>query len=258
MMFQVAAMESLGKDYEFEVNYLNVVDHLNEMNQHQRTSTYNPIEYLTIFENFNWNSKISHISYSTIEVPFAFVELHPKENDTYWGYFQSEKYFKHNKKHINYLFSPSEHVREKLKQYDSLFKDKTTCSIHVRRGDYLKYPDTHFVQNMDYFENALAIILSFEKYLDKVIVFSDDIEWCKENFNKSEFLKDKNLVFIEDEKDYIELFLMSQCTHNICSNSSFSWWGAWLNSNENKKVVAPKKWWAGYDADIVPNEWIKF
>jgi hypothetical protein len=253
MMFQIATMESLAKDYGLEVNYIEAHRHLVEMNSHKRTNTYNSLEYLKIFENFHWNSKISHSLNETIEVPFAFVELHPKDNDCYWGYFQSEKYFKHNKELINYLFTPSEYVINQLAKYDSLFKNKTTCSIHVRRGDYLSYPDTHFIQNMDYFEKALKEIDKVDQYL----IFSDDIEWCKNNFTGSNWF-DKQMFFVENEKDYVELFLMSKCTHNVCSNSSFSWWGSWLSQNENKKIIAPKKWWAGYDEHIVPETWIKF
>ena len=99
------------------------------------------------------------------------------------------------------------------------------------------------------------------KEIDKDLVFSDDIKWCKENFIGDKFL------FIEEDRDYIELFLMSQCNHNIIANSSFSWWGAWLNKNENKIVVAPSKWFGENseyikqeginDKDILPKSWIK-
>jgi hypothetical protein len=251
MMFQIAAMESLGKDYGLEVNYLEVRQHLTEMSEYKRTSTYNPFDYINIFKNFHWNSQISYHYGKTIEIPFAFVDIHPKDNDCYWGYFQSEKFFKHNKEYIQYLFKPSDLITEEINKYDNLLAG-ITCSIHVRRGDYLKYPDTHFVQNMEYFNNAAKEIGKVDQYL----IFSDDIEWCKVNFTGLNWF-DKQMYFVSNEKDYIELFLMSKCTHNICSNSSFSWWGAWLNQNENKKIVAPKRWWSGFDKDVVPETWIR-
>ena len=103
---------------------------------------------------------------------------------------------------------------------------------------------------MDWYNSAMNIV-NAEKY----IIFSDDIEYSKQNFLGDKF------IFVED-KDYIELFLMSMCKHNIISSSSFSWWGAWLNKNENMKVIAPMKWFGridpGYpDVDVVPNTWIK-
>ena len=92
-----------------------------------------------------------------------------------------------------------------------------------------------------------------EPYL-RLIIFSNDIEWCKENF------KHKEVVFIEEE-DYLELYIMSMCTDNIIANSTFSWWGAWMNKNENKKVITPSNWF-GYnhtatDADLIPTDWIR-
>ena len=71
---------------------------------------------------------------------------------------------------------------------------------------------------------------------DNFLIFSDDIVWCKNNFVGDKF------IFIEGEEDYIDLWLMSLCNHNIIANSSFSWWGAWLNKNNNKTVIAPKNW----------------
>ena len=88
-----------------------------------------------------------------------------------------------------------------------------------------------------------------------IVVFSDDIPWCKEN------LIFDNIIFIEGNKDYEDLWLMSLCEHNIIANSSFSWWGAWLNENKNKKVVSPLNWFGQQSntnqSDIVPESWIK-
>jgi hypothetical protein len=91
----------------------------------------------------------------------------------------------------------------------------------------------------------------------KFYIFSNDIEWCRAN------LQLKNVMFIDwnsDKESYKDMLLMSHCKHNIIANSSFSWWGAYLNMNPNKRVVAPSKWFKNSDIndqDVIPNEWIK-
>ena len=164
------------------------------------------------------------------------------------GYFQSEKYFINNREEILKVFSPTQKIREEISKYNDLLKNKT-CSVHIRRGDYLKFPKEHLLQTKEYYHN------SFNDFDSDVhfIVFSDDIKWCKEN------LKHKNIHFIDDHLDYINLYLMSLCDNNIIANSSFSWWGAWLNQNKNKKIIAPKKWFGENKKletkDLIPNRW---
>ena len=165
-------------------------------------------------------------------------------------YFQSEKYFKEYETEIRKLFLYSCDLSSSL---NNILNNNITCSIHVRRGDYLNYPNAHPTQNVAYYMKALKKIPNECVCL----VFSDDIKWCKENFPEIE----GKFVFIEGNKDYEDLFLMSQCNHNIIANSSFSWWGAWLNKNENKIVVAPSKWFgvgSNYNTkDLYCNNWIK-
>jgi len=145
------------------------------------------------------------------------------------GYFQSEKYL--DRKYILELFKIDDitktYINSKPNFSPPFFKN--SVSIHVRRGDYIGRSN-HPVQPMDYYNSAM-------KYFNNnnFIVFSDDIKWCKENFKGDKF------TFIQEE-DYVELYLMSMCHHNIIANSTFSWWGAWLNENENKKVIAPSNW----------------
>lgn len=150
------------------------------------------------------------------------------------GYYQSEKYFLDIKEKISKSFSFTESLKESvIKKNPHIFElQRPTVSMHLRRGDYLKWPNHHPVMNPDYFEAA-------KKHfpVDSVfIVFSDDIPWCKVNFPEG------NYIFIEGQNDYEDLCLMSMCDHNCIANSTFSWWGAWLNKNPNKIVVAPKKW----------------
>jgi glycosyltransferase involved in cell wall biosynthesis len=162
------------------------------------------------------------------------------------GGYQSEKYI--NKNLILDLFSVSEANKVELfKKYGNVF-EKT--SVHIRRGDYLKLYPHHIFVGEDYYTKAINKINS-----DKYLVFSDDLEWCKSFFTGKQF------DFVSDE-DYNELYLMSLCKNNIIGNSTFSWWGAWLNQNPNKKVIAPNTWFGPRyshfnTSDLIPNDWIK-
>ena len=123
--------------------------------------------------------------------------------------------------------------------------------MHIRRTDYTTSNGYHPVQTVEYYKKALEIIGEY----DKLFIFSDDIEWCRNN------LKFDNMIFIEGNTDIEDLYLISLCKHNIIANSSFSWWGAWLNKNPNKKVIAPSKWFGDManlnESDIVPEGWIR-
>lgn len=177
----------------------------------------------------------NHIPHTPIgEAKFSYSEI-PKisGNVRLYGYFQSEKYFKNYRNDILELFDLNSEIKEKIKEkYHSVLLKKPT-SLHVRRGDYVWLSDYHANQQTDYYEQAIKIIGENEHFL----VFSDDISWCKDNLN---FLENK--TFIQENADYEDLYLMSLCSNHIIANSSFSWWGAWLNVDENKKVIAPKNW----------------
>ena len=167
------------------------------------------------------------------------------------GHFQSEKYFMDFSEEIKKLFEIDDVTHNYLiEKYGEKLKNNN-CSIHVRRGDYLKFPNHHPVVNKEYFLQITQTMDENTNYF----IFSDDIPWCKENFD---FLKNKS--FIEDNLDFQDLYLMSFCNNNIIANSSFSWWAAWLNENKNKKVFAPKKWFGpAYShfiiKDTYPENW---
>jgi hypothetical protein len=186
--------------------------------------------------------------------PFFHYNEIPKTNDNLIlnGYFQSEKYFINYRNEILELFAINNEVNHKLQTKYQKLLNKKTCSIHVRRGDYIRLNDFHTVQPIDYYEKSFNLIGEDYEYL----IFSDDIEWCKNNFD---FIKNKH--FIEGDADYENLYLMSMCEHNIIANSSFSWWGAWMNMNENKKVISPKNWFGNKNKhldtqDIYPKNWV--
>jgi len=176
------------------------------------------------------------------------------------GYWQSEKYFVEIadilRKEFSFVNPPSAINQELLKEIGGC----NSVSMHVRRGDYVSNPiakEILGVLGIDYYIRALNFMK--EKVKDpQIFVFSDDIPWARENL-KTKF----PLYFIDHngaEKNYEDLRLMSNCQHHIIANSSFSWWGAWLGSNSEKKVIAPKKWFnqSNMDTrDLIPDSWIK-
>lgn len=164
------------------------------------------------------------------------------------GYFQSEKYFKENKKFILEMFNIEKIKTDLIKKYGD-FRNST--SIHVRRGDYLKLNEYHENLNVDYYKQAISLFSKDEEF----IIFSDDIEWCKNNFSFLKNVKYSNCIY-----DYEDLVLMSTCKNNIIANSTFSWWSAWFNDNKSKKIMYPEKWF-GYKnnhlniEDLIPKNW---
>lgn len=257
IMFQIAAIEALSIDSGIPSTYYNVDSQLKLIND---DVNHNPLikhanEYLQIFKNFDWNKNSNDkVSFRTIRVPFHYTKIRPEKNTCYDGFFQSEKFFKHREREIRTLFEPSTEIIKYIQtKYPFIFNTDVT-SIHVRRGDYLKLSHIHPPQSIDYFNKAIETIGKNSTFL----VFSDDIEWCKETFKGSNFI-------FSNEKDYIELFMMSFCKNNIMSNSSFSWWGSWLNKTPDKKVIAPSLWFLPDAAqrkginqnDIIPQTFIK-
>jgi hypothetical protein len=175
------------------------------------------------------------------------------------GLWQSEKYFADQvdsiRKELVLRQSLSTHAQEIYNQMQS----SVSVSLHVRRGDYVQNPHTnkkHGACSPEYYDAALKYISSLVS-TPHFFVFSDDIEWTKAHIKI-----DGTVTYVSGDNDitYLEeLFLMSACKHNIIANSSFSWWSAWLNRNNSKTVIAPKKWMEiDIDTtDLVPSTWIR-
>lgn len=161
------------------------------------------------------------------------------------GWFQNEQYFKEIRKILLKEFIPYQKIKIS-KEIGDILKDKESVSIHIRRKDYVKMQNE---LNMSYYNRAIAFINKI--YINPVfLIFSDDLKWVKDNFkiNNNFFLIDENIT------DYEALIIMSKCRSNIIANSTFSWWGAWLNKNERKYVIAPKQWFPT-QRNIVLNDW---
>ena len=170
------------------------------------------------------------------------------------GYWQSEKYFSPVAEVVRRAFRfREEKISDKNKEMAEAFHGLETVSVHIRRGDYLQLTEYHGLCTESYYHDAMDFMRIHHPNATFVF-FSDDIPWVKEN------IMEDSAVYVDwnVEKDsWQDMYLMSQCKHNIIANSSFSWWGAWLNGNPNKSVVAPKQWFkVSPNYDILPSEWI--
>lgn len=173
------------------------------------------------------------------------------------GYWQSERYFKDIEETLlkEFSFLNSVIEDERNDHISSMIrKEEKAVSIHMRFGDYLAKPEMYGgICTKQYYQQAIDYIK--EKVKSPVFfVFSDNIELAKQQF------PDEHFIYVEggsEKTGYMDMYLMSLCRHNIVANSSFSWWGAWLNREKNKIVVAPSKWLNNMDVyDIIPETWI--
>jgi hypothetical protein len=166
------------------------------------------------------------------------------------GTFQSEKYF--DAKITRKLFKIPFDLKDNLKQRYGYILAKGVTSINVRRGDYLKLPHEYNITSISFFKKAINYVGKNTCFL----ITSDDIKWCKKKF------KGVNYFFANNSTPLEDLYLQSLCRNNIISNSTFSWWGAWLNENPNKIVIVPKPWYGKALSyirtdDLIPEGWVQ-
>ncbi|MCX6990626.1 MAG: alpha-1,2-fucosyltransferase [Chlamydiae bacterium] len=208
-----------------------------------------------IFSRCNISKPPSSAKFVWNQPNFAYhkIPFHPDMRIE--GYFQSETYFAHQRNRVLELFAPLDEDWNYIKtKYKWLLDHPSTVSVHLRK--YWDEPNgnIHIQYGKDYLRKAMQ---KFPKNA-RFIIFSNDHVFAKENI--PEEVLDR-VVHIENEHHYIELFLQSACKDNIITNSSFGWWGAWLNRNPKKIVVAPSQWTnskAGIDtSDLIPKDWIQ-
>lgn len=173
----------------------------------------------------------------------------------YDGYWQSQEYFAEVKEKVRSAFSfPA--LSGRNREFVSSLSGENTVSVHVRRGDYLQHQDAYVnLSATDYYESAVRYIK--ERVENPVfVVFSDDISWCREHL-----LTGEKALFVDwnrGKEAWKDMQLMRLCRHNIIANSSFSWWGAFLNDHPEKIVIAPKRFYTKLDTKhLVPKEWIR-
>ena len=170
------------------------------------------------------------------------------------GYFQTEKYFKHIEDEIRAEFIFIDDVLEPCKEMIGSIDNP--IALHIRRGDYVINSENHFNLPLEYYDAALK---QFDDNRN-VIVFSDDSKWCHEQ----SLFADDRFIISDNDDNRMDLCLMSLCNDFIIANSTYSWWGAWLSSHPNKKVIAPVQWFGktGYTKDhdtkdLIPETWTR-
>lgn len=246
-LFQIAAAASLASQYHTDYRVC-ISDFILPNGK--------KLEESIEFYKKNILRKVKFINYipsnaiEYIQDGFHYSPLPYFENICLKGYFQSENFFDTDLVHR--LFAIDKETNSYIQdKYGEILK-KEIISLHVRRGDYVYRPRRQRLCSLAYYKRAI-------KYFGKnktFLVLSDDIEWCKKHF------RGNNFIYPERENALIDLYLQSLCTHNIISNSTFSWWGAWLNNNPDKIVVAPKQWFGKHLSnykmdDMIPSSWIR-
>lgn len=167
------------------------------------------------------------------------------------GYWQSLKYSNHISSILRNDFSFDRPLSDKAKQILEKIRKTNSVSISVRRGDYLK---VGYVQPLEYYDKAISYI---KTNVENPVFYctSDDIEWCKNVWDDSMVYID----WLDDYNQYFGMQIISECKHNIISNSTYGFWGAWLNDNKNKIVIRPSKWFKDPQKkkiDFWPEEWL--
>jgi len=179
------------------------------------------------------------------------------------GYFQNERYFKDNFNKI-YNFLEIENLKSKIKEeYIDYFKNDNTISIHFRLGDYKHLSHTHPIIDINYYKKSLELLSNEISDCDILYFYEKEDEDIVNNYIGilQNTLNQKFIPVSTEIEDWKQLLLMSCCKHNIIANSSFSWWGAYFNTNINKKVIYPSIWFTENvnkkSTDICPKEWIQ-
>ena len=250
-LFQYAALKGIAnhKGYDFSIPNHNelIVDALGNKLR---------IELFTPFKLKNFSEKNIGVVDKPIiqERHFHFDEelFNDCPNEScIVGYFQTEKYFSHIRNELLEDFEFIDDIQTSCKEMIS--QVERPIALHIRRGDFLRNSSNHYNLDLSYYESALS---QYENDR-QVVIFSDDPVWCKEQF----LFKEDRFLVSESDNPYVDLCLMSLCSDFIIANSTFSWWGAWLSANPNKKVISPSKWFGPNNQhhntkDLFPDEWL--
>ena len=239
----------LFNGFELE-NVFNIYSKISFLNKQLNYKSFNFSVILNIFEKsfYNFNEPHYHYSKKILDLPkHSFLD----------GYWQSELYFKDYANEIREIYSFSPNLNKENNLIINDINNNNSISIHVRRGDFLlKQNNNHDTNLKEYYLKAINDSSKFFKN-PKFFIFTDDPSWVSENFilNHSYNVVDIN----HGSKSFLDMYLMSLCQINIIANSSFSWWGAWLNNNKDKIIYAPKNWFNDKlicTDDLFPKSWI--
>jgi hypothetical protein len=176
------------------------------------------------------------------------------------GYWQSEDYFSSVRNELLDDLKPLEQLSTESQLVADDINKNESVAIHIRRGDYISDKNNasiYHICSLAYYQKSIQV-LNKKLKSPKYFIFSDDPDWVEQNLkiNQPYYFINHN----KGKNSYQDLVLMSKCKHNIIANSSFSWWGAWLNQHENKIVIAPEKWFKDTKKDtkdLICKSWIK-
>ena len=229
-MFQYAALKGVARKhgYKFRIPPRQIFGQKDPLVKTSELNIYDVFDLESI--NAIGVTENQVIMERTHEFDEEFFENAPDGIDLF-GYYQTEKYFKHIEDEIRKDFKFSDSLIELCEGF--IGEVYEPISLHIRRGDYVSNPN-HPVQPLSFYEEALSKLPK-----RPVIIFSDDPEWCSE---QELFAGDEFMISEGNTADF-DLCLMSMCSYHIIANSSFSWWGAWLA--KSKQVIAPKNWFGG-------------
>lgn len=190
-------------------------------------------------------------------VPFDLTTLSSKKSVWLDGYWQSPLYFEKYRADILRQFQLSQSPSPENQSLLSEIRNSNSIFLHVRRGDYVSNKSAasfHGTLPISYYEHALQK-LNFTESSNQLFIFTDDPEWCIESFKT---INSKRVVTHNQNSGWEDLRLMSECKAGILANSTFSWWGAWLNQNSNLKIIAPKNWFTDgtiRTCSLTPSSW---
>lgn len=180
--------------------------------------------------------------------------LHLPDNNYLYGYWQSYKYFEEINDIIRQEFNLLTPMGDMDNKTAEKINDTNAISLHIRRGDYLLKPIERGLCSLAYYQKAVDF-LNQRVEAPHYFVFSDDHEWVIKNLKIP--AQTTYIIHNNEENAFQDLRLMSLCRHHIMANSSFSWWGSWLNHKQGKIVIAPNRWLGkNATADLIPSNWI--
>jgi hypothetical protein len=271
-LFQYSYSLYLMNKYNLPDIYFNRFHFKGDIDRPLSISNFNLSSFNLINSNFNRfsNSKINKI-YNLIFNPSNYViegftklsnEYVPKsivEGDVYFdGYWQKSYIVNEVENILRKELVLKLNLSSKILNIENLIaSNSNSVSVHIRKTDFISTQENKSIFalcSVNYYYNAIDYFLNNVNQDLMLFIFSDDFEWVRANLN----LK-LNHFFVEGNSDNEDLYLMSLCKHNITANSTFSWWGAWLNTNKDKVILTPEKWFnnAMSDKDLVPNNWIR-
>jgi len=246
--------EKYGGLWEFELGKFNISAKeakKGEINKFVFKTGFRPVDKIVFKKKLFDRNVVYFPSHGSLEDFFNI-----KDNSYLRGYLGREKFFAEIKEQIKKEFTLKDEYKGQIKDFLEKVLEENSVSLHVRRGDVLTLQNANVI-GMDYYKKAIDIMM--KKVKNPVFyVFSDGIEWCKENFKEI----NAKLNFVDSLPDtgYHTLEAMKSCKHNILANSALSWWAGYLNSNNKKVIIAPKDFthFKGMEVEenVIPKDWI--